>query len=64
MNAYSQRKRTQHPNQLTHTARTTGARMLAALVLLPLLAACATTPGAALRGTVQSLAPTTTEDEE
>jgi len=55
MNAHFREMNTQRLDQLAHTARAVGARMLAALALLPLLAACLP-PGAAAQTVVKAVA--------
>jgi azurin len=55
MNAQFQHKSAQRLHQLAHTARAILARILATLVLLPLLAACVT-PGAAQQTVVKAVA--------
>ena len=55
MNAHFREMNAQRLDQLAHTARTTGARLLAALALLPLLAACLP-PGAAAQTVVKAVA--------
>ena len=55
MNAHFQRKNAQRLHQLAHTARAVVARILATLVLLPLLAACVTS-GAAQQTVVKAVA--------
>jgi len=55
MNAHFREMNAQRLDQLAHTARAAGARMLAVLALLPLLAACLP-PGAAAQTVVKAVA--------
>jgi azurin len=57
MSAHFREMNTQRLDQLAHTARAAGARMLAALALLPLLAACLPA-GAAAQTVVKAVART------